>query len=170
MPFRPGDPDTSGLGPKATTDYFGPIPPQRCKVGDDCVVFTCDANYRSKIGIPPARARNVLGSWDADANLLTVVQFNLPANAASLPYVNSLWQMQDEPFAGDAVNSYNDGDPAGGNKPGAFYELETSSPAAELKPGGSIKHLHRTCHFAGAPEALNEVAAGLLGIDLRNVK
>lgn len=65
-------------------------------------------------------------------------------------YVNSMWEIQKEPFAGDTVNSYNDGPPSPGAKPlGPFYEIETSSAAAALQPGKSIEHIHRTFHFQG---------------------
>ena len=165
VPFRPG-PETT-LGPKATTDYFGEIPAERIRVGDDHLLFTCDGKYRGKIGVSPARAGSVLGSYDPDAKVLTIVQFTLPADAAKRPYVNSLWEIQDEPYAGDAVNSYNDG-PAkpGAEALGGFYELETSSPAAELKPEQSITHAHRTFHFVGGFDALNELSRNTLGVNL----
>ncbi|MGC9454734.1 MAG: DUF6786 family protein [Phycisphaerae bacterium] len=153
-----------------TTDYFGELPADRCRITDSHVFFTCDGKFRSKIGIAPRRSREVLGSYDADGGVLTIVWFNLPDNALKLPYVNSLWEMQDEPYAGDVVNSYNDGPPAPGEKPmGPFYEIETSSPAAELKPGQSITHKHRTAHFAGEFDALNELAKGILGVDLSEI-
>ncbi|NIY45616.1 MAG: hypothetical protein GWN22_18560, partial [Gemmatimonadetes bacterium] len=87
----------------------------------------------------PYRATPVCGSYDAAARLLTIVQYNQPAGATD--YVNSMWELQDEPFGGDVVNSYNDGPPEPGAEPlGPFYELETSSPAAALAPGESITH------------------------------
>ncbi len=126
---------------------------------------------RSKIGISPARARNVAGSYDRHGGVLTIVQFNLPREAAVLPYVNSLWQRQARPFGGDVVNSYNDG-PAkpGAGQLGPFYELETSSPAAHLEPGHSISHVHRTFHFAGAAKALAGLAKKVLGVDLKTLR
>jgi hypothetical protein len=153
-----------------TTDYFGELPAERCRIEGDHLLFTCDGRYRSKIGIAPRRARDVLGSYDPDGGVLTVVQFSLPSNPEKLPYVNSLWEMQDEPYAGDVVNSYNDGPPAPGEPAmGPFYEIETSSPAAELKSGESITHTHRTVHFAGAFDALNDLSKAILGVDLSEV-
>ncbi len=164
VPFRPGSEKT--FGPRATTDYFGPIPPDRCLIGDDHLLLTCDGKRRGKIGISPARARDVLGSFDADSSILTVVQFNLPADAARRPWVNSLWKIQDAPFAGDVVNSYNDGEEKpGAGQLGPFYELETSSPAAELAGGGKITHVHRTFHFAGPRDAIGQLAKKILGVD-----
>ncbi len=151
------------LGPRATTDYFGEIPSDRCTVTDDHLLLTCDARYRCKIGISPARSKNVLGSYDPDNHVLTVVQFSLPKNAASLPYVNSLWQeTQNNPFAGDTINSYNDN-----TLP--FYELETSSPAAELKPGKSITHTHQISHMTGDLKELNGIAMAVLAVDLTKI-
>jgi len=165
VPFRPGG--EADFGPKATTDYFGPLPPQRCEVGEEVVLFTCDGRFRSKIGINPRRSKGIIGSYDADAKVLTIVQFNQPPTAAELPYVNSLWQIQDDPFAGDAINSYNDGEERPGcGQLGPFYEIETSSPAASLPPGKSITHAHRTFHFAGEAGALGDLAVATLGADL----
>jgi hypothetical protein len=168
VPFVPGA--EAQLGPKATTNYFGEIPPERCRIGEDHLRFTCDGAFRSKLGISPARAKNVLGSFDPDANLLTIVQFNLPADAASLPYVNSLWELQDRPFAGDVINSYNDGEATpGAGQMGPFYEIETSSPAAELVPGEAIRHVHRTFHLTGPFEVLNNLAGRVLTVNLEQI-
>ena len=163
VPFKPGD--EAELGPKATPDYFGPVPPDRCGIEDNCLWLVCDARFRAKVGVSPARTIGRLGSYDPDAGVLTVTTFNLPADAASRPYVNSLWRKQEHPFTGDAVNSYNSPPPEDGVWE-AFYELETSSPAAELAPGESIAHDHRTFHFAGDPSALRELSNGVLGVDI----
>ena len=56
------------------------------------------------------------------------MNYSLPAGERE--YVNSLWEIQDEPFRGDVVNSYNDGKLEDGTQLGPFYELESSSPAA----------------------------------------
>jgi hypothetical protein len=134
------------------------------------VLFRCDGRFRSKLGVSPRRAKNVLGSYDPDARLLTIVQFNLPAGAAGMRYVNSLWEIQEDPFAGDVVNSYNDGEEKpGAGQLGPFYEIETSSPAAEAKPDAAVTHAHRTFHFAGDAEGLNELSRKVLGVDLETV-
>jgi hypothetical protein len=169
VPIVPGDRQT--LGPKVTTDYFGSLPDARGRLVDDCFLFACDGQYRSKIGVSPARAVNVLGSYDPDGKVLTIVQYSLPDNPTAKPWVNSLWEQQDHPYAGDVVNSYNDGppdDPAE-TQLGPFYELETSSPAAELAAGDSISHAHRTFHFAGEPARLNDIARRVLSFDLGSI-
>lgn len=169
VPFVAGD--EGELGPKATLDYFGDLPAERGVLKDDHLLFTCDGEFRSKIGVSPQRARDVIGSYDPDAKTLTLVQFTLPADAQQYPYVNSLWEMQEHPYAGDVVNSYNDGPPpTGGPQLGPFYEIETSSPAAELDGGRSIAHTHRTLHFTGDEDKLNELSSNVLGVDLAEVR
>ncbi|MBM4059917.1 MAG: hypothetical protein FJ265_02325 [Planctomycetes bacterium] len=166
VPIRAGA--DAELGRKVTADYFGEVPPERLSVRDDVIYFSGDGKYRSKIGIGPRRSTGVLGSYDAAARVLTIVQFTQPAGATD--YVNSLWKLQDDPFAGDAANSYNDGPPAPGAKPlGPFYELESSSPAAALAPGASLSHLHRTVHLTGPEAALDPVARAVLGVGLADI-
>ena len=46
----------------------------------------------------------------------------------SFSYVNGQWGPQEDPFAGDVINSYNDGPVEDGSIMGPFYEIETSSP------------------------------------------
>ena len=102
-------------------DYFGKVPPDRLKVRAGVIYFKADGAYRSKIGLTPSRARDVLGSYDPVTNTLTIVKYNKPEGVTD--YVNSKWQIQSEPYQGDVVNSYNDGPPSPGVKPlGPFYE------------------------------------------------
>jgi hypothetical protein len=167
VPFKPGAEGT--LGPRVNDAYFGRVPADRLIVKDGVLFFRGDGRYRSKIGIPPARALPVLGSYDAKSHVLTLVRFTRPEGATE--YVNSMWQLQDKPYGGDVVNSYNDGPPAPGEKPlGPFYELETSSPAAPLAPGEALTHSHLTMHFAGEPRALDAIARKALGVGLAEVE
>lgn len=167
IPIRPGDDAT--LGPKVNDAYFGKVPADRLRVEEDVLFFKGDGAYRSKIGISPKRAKPICGSYDAAGKVLTLVQFNQPQDAAE--YVNSMWEIQKEPFAGDVVNSYNDGPPEPGAKPmGPFYELETSSPAAALKPGESITHIHRTFHFQGEDVELDKIAKTTLDVEIEALK
>ncbi len=164
VPFKGGD------GPAVIDDYFGKVPPDRLRTIGTCAFFKGDGQFRSKIGIPPARALPMCGSFapsDAHpaANLLTIVTYTLPVGASD--YVNSKWAMQMDPYAGDVVNSYNDGAAEPGGQPfGPFYELESSSPAAALAPQASITHLHRTIHLMGTRADLNRVAQKVLGVGL----
>ncbi|MBM4087969.1 MAG: hypothetical protein FJ276_00855 [Planctomycetes bacterium] len=156
------------LGVKVTSDYFGDIPPERLVVKESVIYFAADGQYRSKIGIGPKRSKAVLGSYDAENRVLTIVQFSQPPGVTD--YVNSLWKVQDDPFAGDAANSYNDGPPSPGAKPlGPFFELESSSPAAALAPNESLSHVHRTIHVVGSEESLDNVARATLGVSLEAI-
>lgn len=166
IPFKTGD--EAQLGPIVNDAYFGKVPPDRLKVEDGLIYFKGDGQYRSKIGVGPRRATDVLGSYDSARNLLTIVKYSLPEGVTD--YVNSMWEIQENPFGGDVVNSYNDGPPEPGKKPlGPFYELETSSPAAFLQPNTSLIHLSWTVHFVGPREKLAPIAKSILDCDLDRV-
>jgi len=167
VPINPGP--ESQLGKPVNDEYFGKVPADRLKVTDKTVFFSADGKCRSKIGVGPKRAKPNLGSYDAANNVLTVVQYTLPAGAAD--YVNSMWKIQENPYGGDVVNSYNDGPPAPVAKPlGPFYELESSSPAAALEPGKSLQHVHRTIHLKGPEKDLDAVAKATLGVGREEIK
>jgi len=169
VPFETG-PQTHGT-PIVNDAYFGKVAADRLVVHEDkgFLVFACDGKERGKIGVGPARAKPMLGSYSAQEKLLTVVQYDRP-KAVSPPYVNSMWEKQKLPFRGDVVNSYNDGSPGPGKPPlGGFYEIETSSPGAELAPGQSLAHTHRTFHLVGEPAALEPLAQKMLGVSLADV-
>lgn len=148
VPFRTDVPRGT---PIVNDRYFGKLPSERLKIheGEGWLSFKCDGDLRGKIGLRPERARPGLAAISVEAGVLTVVEYDGPKEGA--PYVNSMWEAQTEPYAGDVINAYNDGPPAPG-KPslGGFYELETSSPGAELAPGGELAHTQRTFHFAEA--------------------
>ena len=78
--------------------------------------------------------------------------------------------MQDDPFSGDAINSYNDGPLEDGTQMGPFYEIESSSPALALKPGESYAHIQRTYHFEGSEKELDVLAKKLLGVSIEEIK
>jgi Family of unknown function (DUF6786) len=145
------------------------VPEGRLVVGKDVLFFRGDGRSRGKIGIPPRRARPLCGTYDPERQLLTLVQltFESPADA----YVNSMWENQADPFAGDVVNAYNDGPPAPGQKPlGPFYEVESSSPALALAPGESRVHVHRTIHVRGDAATLEPVARHALGVGIAEIR
>ena len=161
VPYKQGN--EADLGKIVTDDYFGKVPMDRLKIKNGFIFLNADANYRSKIGISPKRALPILASFDGVNKVLTIAQFSLPENPAD--YVNSLWEMQENPFDGDVVNAYNDG-LIDGKQMGKFYELESSSPAATLNVGESMHHLHRTIHLKGNIKDLDETTQTLLGIHL----
>jgi len=51
---------------------------------------------------------------------------------------------------------------------GPFYEMESVSPAAFLKPGEKLSHNHYVFHFTGDEEHLDEIAQKVLGISLKD--
>jgi len=167
VPFNTGP--ESKLGAVVNDAYFGKVPADRLVVKDGVIFFSGDGQYRSKIGLSPQRAKPVVGSYDAINQVLTIVQYNKPAGVTD--YVNSMWELQDEPYKGDVVNSYNDGPPEPGAKPmGPFYELETSSPAAALASGETISHIHRTFHLHGPEADLDPIAKATLGVGIEEIK
>ena len=167
VPFNKGP--ESELGVAVNDSYFGKVPSDRLVVRDDVLFFSGDGQYRSKIGLAPQRAKPVLGSYDAVNKVLTIVQYNKPTGVTG--YVNSMWELQDEPYKGDTVNSYNDGPAQPGAKPmGPFYELETSSMAAALDPGEKISHVHRTFHLQGSEADLDPIARSLLGVTIDEIQ
>jgi hypothetical protein len=166
VPIQSGD--DADLGVKATTNYFGEIPAERISVHDDVVFLSADGKYRSKIGINPRRSRAVLGSYDAENHVLTIVRFNQPDGVTD--YVNSLWKHQDNPYGGDAENAYNDGPATPGARPmGPFLELESSSPAAALAPGETLTHVRSTVHLTGPESDLDTVSRAVLGVSLEEI-
>ena len=165
IPYKKGEDKSSG--PKVNDNYFGRISADRLKVSDSHIFFKADGKSRGKIGIPPLRATGVMGSYDSDNNILTLVICRLPEGKSD--YVNSSWQIQENPYSGDALNSYNDGPLEDGSQMGPFYELETSSPAADLKPGESLSHIQFTLHLTGDLNKLDEVARKVLGISLNEI-
>lgn len=165
IPFKEGS--ASELGQKVNDTYFGKVPADRLIVGDGILYFKGDGQYRSKIGLNPKRALPLMGSYDEENKLLTIVHYSKPEGVTD--YVNSMWELQDEPFAGDAANSYNDG-PVDGNALGPFYELESSSPAAFLESGQSMDHKHTTIHIRGEEPELDVVIQQVFGVSLSEVK
>ena len=150
-----------------TDNYFGDIPKERLQVKDSVLYFTCDGKLRSKIGLSPLIAKPIAASFDFKNNVLTVIIPQVNKDAA---YVNSKWEMQAQPYKGDVINSYNDGPLANGTQMGPFYEMESSSPALELKKGATGEYKETTCHFQGSYTALQQLAKQMLGVDLNTIK
>jgi len=160
--------DEKILGQKVNDNYFGKISDDRLKVSGDHIFFKADGKSRGKIGISPMRATGLMGSYDSDHAVLTLLICRLPEGETD--YVNSSWQIQDNPYSGDALNSYNDGPLEDGTQMGPFYELETSSPAADLKPGKSLSHIQVTLHLTGDINYLDEVCRKTLGVSLEEIR
>ena len=166
-PFKTSESD--GKAPY-NDDYFGKVSEDRLKIVDNAVIFRGDARKVGKFGLSQVRTTGLAGSFDFDKNLLTVVRFSVPETMER--YGNSAWKVQqEEPYAGDVFQSYNNGD---NDNPAevaqdAFFELESASPVRPLKKGESISHRHATFHFQGARAELDKLALQLLGISLGKV-
>ena len=150
-----------------TSDYFGQIPPDRLKHTDDMLFLKADGKSRGKLGIVPTYAKSVAGSYDPQHKVLTIIIFDLDSSAK---YLNQEWNTTKPTFSGDAVNAYNDGPLADGTQMGPFYEMESVSPAAFLKPGQSLSHKHAVFHFTGDENGLDAIAQKLLGVSLENIQ
>jgi hypothetical protein len=154
-------------GEIATTDYFGQIPPNRLKYTDSVILFKADGKSRGKLGLPPNRAKNRIGSYDPQNNVLTIALFDVNPKGV---YLNQEWRTDKDPFSGDVVNAYNDGPLANGSQMGPFYEIESVSPAAFLKPHQGAFHRHSVFHFTGDKDELNQIALKTLGISLQDIQ
>ncbi|MDR0509650.1 MAG: hypothetical protein LBH06_00980 [Rikenellaceae bacterium] len=132
----------------------------RLKMDNGRLFFKGYGRMRGKIGLPPNMTTPVCGALDRENDTLTIVKFSF--DPSKIDYVNSMWERQVEPFRGEVINSYNDGPLDDGTIMGPFYELETSSPAANLKHGETMTHVHTTIHFKGEIEILASLVDKIL--------
>jgi hypothetical protein len=147
--------------------YFGKIPEERWKESGSHAFLKADGKFRGKVGIPPANSPKYIGSYDADHKVLTILEAIRPIQTSDIP--NSAWEDQKSPFTGDAFNAYNDGPLKDGSQMGPFYELESLSPAAFLKPGQSLTHTQITYHLVGSVDLLDKISKQLLGVSLEEI-
>ncbi len=162
IPFRPG-----GEGTVVNDEYFGKVPTERLIVEDSTIFFKIDGKYRSKIGLPPSRVKELCGSYDSAKGILTLVWGSYPESPGD--YVNSKWGDQVDPYNGDAINAYNDGPVEDGSIMGPFYEIETSSPAADLQPGMTITHVQRVVHLQGDEAEMDRLVKTLFNLSLQTI-
>ena len=155
-------------GERVNDNYFGKVSTDRLKSTEKHVFYKADGQSRGKIGLSPLRATEIIGSYDAQNLILTILQMKEPSENDK--YVNSAWELQEDPYSGDVLNSYNDGPLEDGSQMGPFYELESSSPALALYPEESYTHMQRIYHFKGKKEALNEIAKKVLKISLEEIE
>lgn len=156
------------LGQVVTSDYFGEIPADRLiDDGNGTLYFKTDGKSRGKLGMNAKRTQSIAGNYDPISKRLTIVTFEANPNAV---YLNQEWNPKKDPLVGDALNAYNDGPLEDGSIMGPFLELESCSPAAFLKPGESLTHIHNVFHFVGNEAALSSISEKLLGVELNKVK
>ena len=173
VPFKSDAQESLTDADIVTANYFGDLDDTRLKIDRDnrMVYFLGDGHLRSKLGINFERVRNIMGSWDEERQVLSVVNFNLPESAPANGYNNNLWEIQDAPYAGDVINCYNDGinDSGSGMVEGGFYEMETISPALALAPGEGYTHIQRTLRMEGDRAELSAVTESLFGVGLDQI-
>ena len=165
-PILEGNEEEKGV--KVNDNYFGEVAKDRLKSKEQHVFFKADGKSRGKIGITPLRATGYIGSYDAQNGILTILQIKTPK--ATDRYVNSAWEIQDDPYSGDVLNSYNDGPLEDRTQMGPFYELESSSPALTLASGESYNHTQRMYHFKASKEILDELSKELLKISIQDIE
>ena len=163
IPFSPA----KNIKKFITDDYFGKIDSGRLIIKDSVLYFRCDGKSRGKLGLKPAIAKPFVCSYDFKKNILTIL---IPEVHNDSNYVNSKWELQKQPYKGDVINSYNDGPLADGTQMGPFYEIESSSPAQQLKPGEIQEYHQTTMHLQGDYKALKNLVQQLIHVDLDDVK
>ncbi|HTK19381.1 MAG TPA: DUF6786 family protein [Mucilaginibacter sp.] len=159
--------DEKANGKVATTDYFGQIPADRVTTKKGHLFFKADGKSRGKLGMSAARTLSVAGSYDAANNVLSIIFFDVDKKAT---YLNQEWKTDKDPLVGDAVNAYNDGPLVNGSQLGPFYEMESVSPGAFLKPDEKLTHQHYIFHFTGDTAGLNVIASRVLGVSLADIQ
>jgi hypothetical protein len=165
IPYHTGE--ESERGKVVTSDYFGEIPADRLIDDGGVLFFKTDGRSRGKLGMNAKRTKSIAGNYDPIAQRLTIVTFDADPEAI---YLNQEWNPEKDPLRGDALNAYNDGPLDDGSIMGPFLELESSSPAAFLKPDESLSHRHNVFHFMGDEAALSPIAEKLLGVSIRKIK
>jgi|688.fasta_scaffold126472_2 hypothetical protein len=167
IPIKTGP--VSELGAEVNADYFGTVPPDRLQTRDGMIYFKCDGKQRGKIGVTPERSTGMAGSYDPVAGRVTLMFYNQPDQHEG--YVNSMWELQEHPYKGDAINSYNDGPvDDSGEQMGPFYEIESSSPALALAPGEAGTHVQTIIHLYGSEADLQQAVSAAAPVDLATVK
>ncbi len=165
-PIKEGAESDKGI--KVNDNYFGKVDASRLKTTEKNVFFKADGKSRGKIGFSPKRSTAFIGSYDGQNKVLTILQITEPK--AEDKYVNSAWELQENPYSGDVLNSYNDGPLEDGSQMGPFYELESSSPALDLKSGESYEHTQRIYHFKGPKDVLDQIAKKILKASIDEIE
>ncbi len=159
--------EETAQGKIATTDYFGEIDKDRISYKDGVLYFKADGKSRGKLGLSPQRAKTIAGSYDLANGILTVTKFTIDSGKT---YLNQEWTTKKDPFIGDAVNAYNDGPLEDGGQIGPFYEIESVSPAAFLKPSEKLDHSHNVYHFMGDKEQVSILLTKLFNISVQDIQ
>jgi hypothetical protein len=171
VPVRPASDSTSM--PPTVDEYFkdfcidGVLPPGRRANFDSFVLLKADGKVRAKIGVKRERATGRLGSYDPESDHLTIVDFDF---YPELDYPTGYWRTYGNAFDGDALSVYIDGPQEPGGPGGAFYELETMSPAMFLRPGESFAYRNRTHHLRGRRKSIGAACERFLRAEIKQLE
>lgn len=139
-----------------------PIPKERLLVNNDVAYFRADGNFDMELGVQQASALNFMGIYDPERKLLTVIQFTLPRNPA-------LYLGETATDARAEVLTIRNNGPENAVARGRFVEVQSTSPAALLKPKGRMQHFHRTIHLEGSEKHLGEITKKIFGVNLKEI-
>lgn len=167
IPYRQGTAEK--LGDIIVDTYNETVGTDRLSIAPDFVRMRVDANKIGEITMNPKRTKGIMGSYDSERNILTIVTFVLPANAKK--YMPANLRRTNDLFDGDALSVFNSG-PAhqGAFNALKFFETATYSPAMALAPQKSQLHLQRTFHFQGSEYDLGNISEHLLGVTIKQLR
>jgi hypothetical protein len=123
-----------------------------------------NSNLPMQVGLRQNQTYNYIGTYDPQTSVLTIIQFTLPSRP--MRYVSSEWSVEATLSEGTAISVYTDGPSASKPQTGHYIEIESTSPAASLKPKEKLTHYHRTFHFVGRPHRLDPIVQHVFGMKL----
>ncbi|MBR4598087.1 MAG: hypothetical protein IKO42_06815, partial [Opitutales bacterium] len=131
IPFNQGDPKNLGT---IITDLYNESPiGERLSVAQDFVRMRLDGSKLGEIFMNPKRSRGVMGFYDSERNLLTIITYVPPS--APKKYLVPYWRRTNDLLGGDALSLFNNG-PANHDTFYAdkLFKATTYSPALALEP------------------------------------
>ncbi|WP_423737752.1 DUF6786 family protein [Chitinophaga caseinilytica] len=150
------------LKPGGNVSSAAPLPKERFVVKNNVAFFRADGNFEAELGVKQAAALNFMGIYDPERGVLTVIQFTMPRQA-------QLYLGETATDARAEVFRIRNNGPGDTNAPGRFLEIQSSSPAALLKPKGRMQHFHRTIHLEGSEKHLGEITKKIFGVTLKEI-
>jgi hypothetical protein len=151
----------------AIPSYLYPLNNDRLETKKGVVYFKVDGKYRSKMGIKAEQAKPIMGYFNAENNVLTIITFSFENGQQ---YPDAQEGVVNTPYNGDVISSYNHGAMDGSLlTQSSFFELESSAQLLPLQRGESITHYHQTYHFSGQRVALSQLSHQLLGVTLEEI-
>ena len=165
VPYNEGD----KLGNIITDTYNEPIGTDRLSIFPSFVRMRLDGTKIAEINMSPRRSKGILGTYDAERNILTIVTYIQPSTPRK--YLPANWRRTNDIFDGDSVRLFNSGSRKEGDFDSPrFYETATYSPALALEPEKSHIHVQRVFHFKGSEYELGAIAYKLLGVSMKTLR